>query len=247
MSRPPRASTRPRRPSRSVVEPIPGAVISNVRVSTVSRTWIDVGAPAPAPSERVEPRQVDRHHGLRRVAAGRGHVDPGRNARSGRGRAKQCGQVARFERRRVDPLREPRRLLEPVVHGTGHLGEERRQRGGIRVLGLPGELQAHSERDQVLVDAVVKVTLDRATICVCGQDESPPRGAKLLELHPQSVEIPLHVDLPSPQRNHLPPPYLGSSPSSRCPASSGPASLADGGGHRARSPAATVGALVAAA
>ena len=147
----------------------------------------------------------------------------------------------------MDPLREPRRLLEPVVHGTGHLGEERMERGGIRGLGLPGELQAHSERDQVLVDAVVKVTLDRSTICIRGQDESPPRGTELLELHTQSVELPLHVDLPSPQRDHLPPPDLGSSPSSRCPASSGPASLVDGGGHRARSRAATVGAPVAAA
>ena len=46
----------------------------------------------------------------------------------------------------------------------------------------------------MLVDAVVKVTLDRSTICIRGQDESPPRGTELLELHTQSVELPLHVE-----------------------------------------------------
>ena len=48
VSRPPRASTRPRRASSSVVDSIPGVVISKVRVSTVSRTSIDVNAPEPA-------------------------------------------------------------------------------------------------------------------------------------------------------------------------------------------------------
>ena len=81
----------------------------------------------------------------------------------------------------------------------------------------------------MLVDAVVEVTLDRATIGIRSQDEPPARGAKLLEFHPQSIELPLQVDLPGPQHDHLPPPDCGSSRSSPCPASSWPASLVDGG------------------
>ena len=108
----------------------------------------------------------------------------------------------------MDSLREPRRLVERALDDTGHLREERRQRGGIRALGLPGELQAHGERDQVLMEAIVKLTLDRATIGVRGEDEPPARSTELLELRTQSVELPVRIDFRCPQRDHLPPPCL---------------------------------------
>jgi hypothetical protein len=109
----------------------------------------------------------------------------------------------------VDPLREPRRLVEGVLHGTAHLGEEGGHRSGVVALRLAGELQAHSESDQVLMDPVVQVTLDRATIGIRRQDEPSARRAKLIELHAQSVELSLHIDLPSLQRDRLPPLDVG--------------------------------------
>ena len=244
VSRPPRASTRSRRPSRSAarLEPRRAMISKAEGVDRLAHARSSPSVAGAGARERVEPAQVDRSS---RPPAGRCRARRRRRWPERRAAPRPSAAARRDRRPRASPGRSAARAAPSprarACTARAISSRERMSGGGIRVRRLPGELQAERERDQVLVDAVVKVTLDRATICIRGQDESPPRGAELLELHPQSVELPLHVDLPSPQRDHLLPPDLGSCPSSRCPASSGPASLADGRASIALAPpAATV-------
>ena len=54
-----------------------------------------------------------------------------------RRRAQRRGEAARLEQRRVDPLRELRRLVQRLLHVAPHLFEERlrRRRIGVRQAG----------------------------------------------------------------------------------------------------------------
>ncbi len=81
---------------------------------------------------------------------------------------------------------------------------------------MPGELQGNRERDQVLVHAVVQITLDHAAVGIRGQDEPLPCCAQLLDLDAQSIELLLHVDLPSLQFDRPPSLTAESCPSSPC-------------------------------
>ena len=114
--------------------------------------------------------------------------------------AQRRGEAARLEQRRVDPVRELRRLVQRLLHVAPHLVEERLRRGGIGVRQLARELQVDRERDQVLLRAVVEVALDPAAVGIGGQDEPLPGRAQLLDLEAQPVErLPAALDVPNLQ------------------------------------------------
>ena len=122
------------------------------------------------------------------VRAG-GNLDRGRDAGIHCCRAQQRGQASRPEHRRVDALREQHRLVEPSLDVATHLFEEPPGRREIGVHRLSEELQIDRERDEELVYAVVKITLDAAAVGIRGDDEPFPRLAQRLDLDAQSIEL----------------------------------------------------------
>jgi hypothetical protein len=75
--------------------------------------------------------------------------------------------------------------------------------GRIAAFGLHGELEAHGERDEVLVDAVVKLALDRPALGIRGQGKPSPGRAEIFRLGTQPVELLLCL-WPSLQGDRLP-------------------------------------------
>ncbi len=145
--------------------------------------------------ERGQPAQVDRHPDLRGVARAGGDVDGGRDAGTHCGRAQQRGQAARLEHRRIDALRKQRRLVERLLDVATHLLEERLGRRGIGVRRLPSELQIDCERDEVLMHAIVQVTLDAAAVGIRGHDEPLPDSRSSSTSARSRSSSSLHVDL----------------------------------------------------
>ena len=60
---------------------------------------------------------------------------------------------------------------------------------------MSGKLQVDRECDQVLLYAVVELTLDLASVGIRGDNEPLERCAQLLDLDAQLLELPLHVEL----------------------------------------------------
>ena len=85
-------------------------------------------------------------------------------------------------------MRELPRLVQRLLQVAPHLVEECLRRGGIVVRQLARQLEVHRERDQVLLRAIVEVALDRAAVCVGGQDEPLAGRAELFDLEAQPVE-----------------------------------------------------------
>ena len=111
-----------------------------------------------------------------------------RDAGARRRRAQRRSEAARLEQRRVDPLRELRRLVQRLLHVAPHLVEERLRRGRIGVRQIARELQVDREGDQVLLRTVVEVVLDSATVGIGGQDEPLSGRPQLFHLEAQPVE-----------------------------------------------------------
>ena len=87
----------------------------------------------------------------------------------------------------MDPLRELRRLLERLLHVASQLLEERLRRHGIVVHQPFRELEVDRERNEVLLDAVVQLALDPASVAVGCQDERP-KPRVLSSLHGVSLD-----------------------------------------------------------
>jgi len=62
-------------------------------------------------------------------------------------------------------------------------------RRGIGVHCLSEELEIDRKRDEQLMYAIVKVTLDAAAVGVSGDNEPFPRLAQRLDLDPKSLEL----------------------------------------------------------
>ena len=118
-----------------------------------------------------------------------GDLDGGRDAGIHSCRAQQRGQAARLEHRRIDALREQHRLVEPPLDVANHLLDEPPGRLGIRGRRLSEELEIDGERDEQLMDAIVKIALDAAAVGIRGDDQPFPRCAQRLDLDAQSIEL----------------------------------------------------------
>ena len=110
--------------------------------------------------EHLKAAEVDRSQQLRWVACARCDLDGGRNADAHSGRAQRCGEAARLEQWRKDPLRKPSRLVQRALNVAPHLFQEhlRRQRIGVRQ--LVRVLKVDGERDEVLLHALVQIMFD---------------------------------------------------------------------------------------
>ncbi len=82
-------------------------------------------------------------------------------------------EAARFEQRRVDPLRKLRRLVQRLLYVTAHLVQERSRGCRIGHDQFARELEVDRERHEVLLHAVVQFALD-ATAIVVGRKHEPP-------------------------------------------------------------------------
>ena len=117
------------------------------------------------------------------------YVDRGRDACAHRRRAERGGEPVGLEQLRVDPLGQPCRFVQRLLHVARHLFKERLRASWIRVDQWAGELQLDREGDKVLLHAVVQVTLDRATVGVAGQNEPCPRRAQPGDLRAKTLEL----------------------------------------------------------
>ena len=102
--------------------------------SSASRTLIVTCLSLLPRASQGEPAQVDGHRDLRGMARAVADVDCGRDAGTHGGRPQQRGEASQLERRRVDALREQRRLVESLTDVATHLFEKRfdRRRVGVR-------------------------------------------------------------------------------------------------------------------
>jgi hypothetical protein len=82
----------------------------------------------------------------------------------------------------MDPLRQRPRPVQRLVCVAPHFVDEGGCCGGIGGDQAAGLLQIDRQPDEVLLRAVVELTLDPAAIGVGGQHEPRPRRAQLLRL-----------------------------------------------------------------
>ena len=132
VSRPPSASTRSRSRSSPACGAAPSSTISKASAPSLSRTVTVARVPAPTGSSASSQHEVDRPRDLRWVARARRDFDRGRDAGHDRRRAQRRSEAAGLEQRRVDPLRELRRLVQRLLHVAPHLVEERLRRRADR-------------------------------------------------------------------------------------------------------------------
>ena len=65
-----------------------------------------------------------------------------------------------------------------MLHAASELFEESPGGRRIGVRCLCRELHLDRERDEVLLDAVVEVALDRTSVGISGEDKAPQRGTQ---------------------------------------------------------------------
>ena len=190
VSRPPSASTRSRSRSSPASDREPSSVDLEDDRSVLVSHGHGRSRPGARVLERLETAPVDRRRDLGRVprslATSRVAADAGAPGR----RAQRCGEAARLEQRRVDPLRELRRLVQRLLHVARQLVEERFRRRGIgvrRARSASWRLTASATR--CCCTPLVQFALDHAAVGVGGKDESPPGCAQLRDLETQPVEL----------------------------------------------------------
>ena len=153
------------------------------------RTVIVARAPSPACSSTSSQHKSDRPRDLGRAAHPRGDVDGGVDAGARRGRTQRRSEAARFEQRRVDPLRELRGLVERLLHVAPH-----RSRGAPsprqdrRPPTRPASCRLTARATRCCWTPSCRSTLDPAAVVVGGQDEPLPGRVQLRDLEAQTVE-----------------------------------------------------------
>ena len=147
--------------------------------------------------EHLEAAQVHGSRDLGWTGHVRLDVEVSRQVRARRGRADRDGQPARLEQGRIDVLGKFPRLGHRQVHVPCHLLEQRSRSGRVGGDQPGGHLEVGRKRDQVLLHALVQLTLDRAALGVVDLDESPARCAQADDLCAQPVELLRRRGLPS--------------------------------------------------
>jgi hypothetical protein len=89
----------------------------------------------------------------------------------------------------VDPLSESCCVVERLLDVAFHLLEESLRGYWIRVDHWTGELQLDRERNEVLLHAVVEITLDRATVGIAGKNEPRQGRAQLVDICAELLEL----------------------------------------------------------
>ena len=133
VSRPPSASTRSRSRSRASSEIASRSPRSRPRLRRRAlrpRPHRDGRLRRPRSARAPRDSRSTRRRDLGRVARARLDLDAGRCAGAHRRRPERGAEAARLEQRRVDPLRELRRLVQGLLHVAPHLLEERLRRAG---------------------------------------------------------------------------------------------------------------------
>jgi hypothetical protein len=138
--------------------------------------------------QRLYASAVDGAQGFGGALVARGDLDRRVDPEARSRRAQRSADVAPLDERRVDPLREPRRLFERLPDVTCRLLHELLRPSGIGVDERARELQVDGERDEVLLDALVQRALDAVAFRVAGEHESSARGAQLLDLALQALD-----------------------------------------------------------
>ena len=94
-------------------------------------------------------------------------------------------------------LGEVPRLGHRKVQVPRHRLEQRPRCGRVGADQAGGELEVGRERDQVLLNALVQLTLDPAALGVVDLGKSPAGGAQVDDLGAQPVELLRRRGLPS--------------------------------------------------
>jgi hypothetical protein len=124
--------------------------------------------------EGFEATEVDRRFDFRRVPPDALRVDR-HIERAAAGRRTQSGsKTAVDQKRRVYTVGQIAQLLNGLLHiasqGVEHLGRSSRIAGQE----IARQAEAHRQSDQVLLGAVVKVSLDSAPFGISGGDDAGP-------------------------------------------------------------------------
>src|SRR5581483_9836179 len=139
-------------------------------------------------SQRLGAAEMDGRLDLRRLSLERARLDSRLDRGLRRGRTQGLREPAVEQERRVDRLGELAKALERLADVLPELVQERACGGRIAVHELTRELEVHGERHEVLLRAVVEVTLDAPALLVGHCGEPGARGAELLDLPAEIVE-----------------------------------------------------------